>query len=62
VWLQGYLADGEKHSTEVYKAAELAGISKTTVQRAKMSLRIHMRKDGKGGWYWKLLPDKNMAE
>jgi len=52
-------------SIEVYKQANEAGISKSTLMRAKTSLFIRAVKNGMtGGWSWSLFPegDQNMAK
>jgi hypothetical protein len=49
--LYTHLADGEKLASDVYKAAELAGISERTLDRAKQALGVKSRKEG-AVWFW----------
>jgi putative DNA primase/helicase len=54
-FLLDQLADGPKQAKEIYAAAQDAGMSKRTVDRAKAKLSVASVKDGMGaGWVWKL--------
>jgi putative DNA primase/helicase len=58
-WLQQFLVDGRKPSSEVTKAGkELQNLSASTIERAKVSLKIASEKDGKT-WFWSLPKDKD---
>ena len=53
--LREILADGPVPQREVKEAAEAAGISMATVQRAKKALGVKTKKKGmKGPWMWSL--------
>lgn len=61
-FLTSLLADGEMDSEKVYSCASKAGISKTTITRAKKELGIKPSKSGFGKdskWIW-CLPAKNV--
>ncbi len=55
-WLQEYLSDGAVGAREVIKAANAAGVTRTTLWRAADSLAVVKRKiGGRGaGWEWSL--------
>ncbi|MEI8282449.1 MAG: AAA family ATPase, partial [Armatimonadota bacterium] len=56
-WLQKILADGPMPTTDVESAAERAGMSWSTVRRAKYGLGIRVCKDSDkvfGVWRWQL--------
>lgn len=56
-FLGDLLADGPMRAGEVFKAADQAGYSKRSIQRAANALKVKRHKDGmKGGWTWRLLP------
>jgi len=52
-FLRQTLAEGAKHSTEVERAADAAGISRTTLMRAKKELQITSKRED-SAWNWKL--------
>ena len=55
-FLQDRLADGPVKQAELFEEAEAAGLSKSTLQRAKRDLKIASKK-GKGldnAWTWEL--------
>ncbi len=62
-WLREYLADGPVEAQETIKAANKAGITKTTLWRAADSLSVVKRKlGGRGaGWEWSRPDSKNPA-
>lgn len=41
-------------SSTVHQQAAAAGHSQSTLNRAKVALRIRAEKDGQGGWFWRL--------
>lgn len=53
-WLQNFLVDGPKSVNEIMEEAKAKVFSKSTLDRAKEGLGIKPKKDGKGGWIWKL--------
>jgi AAA domain len=54
-WLRELLADGPIKATEVYSAADAAGLSKDKAKRAKKRIRAVAGKVGMDGpWYWAL--------
>jgi hypothetical protein len=53
-FLQSFLEDGPKMQKEVEEAAQVRGISTTTLNRAKSRLEIRSRKVGFDGWQWEL--------
>jgi hypothetical protein len=56
-FLRDYLAGSSQPSTDVFAAAEAAGITEHTLRRAADALGIRKHKDGKDGrWFWRL-PD-----
>ena len=50
-FLRELLADGPVPAREVMKAYDQAGLSRTTVFRAKHILGVKVQKRG-GSWYW----------
>jgi putative DNA primase/helicase len=48
------LASGPVPKNEIVEAADANGISERTLFRAKAELKIEARKDGRGGWLWRL--------
>ena len=53
-WLQEFLSDGKRQSTEIFEVAkESEGISKSTLDRAKKELGIKP-KQADGKWWWEL--------
>jgi len=60
-WLEDFLSSGMKPSKEIYKAASDAGISSSTLDRAKKELRIMTQRVGfgkEGQSYWMPLLSK----
>ena len=54
-WLRRLLSDGPMKATEVYQAADAAGLSKDKAKRAKANIKALAAKQGmSGGWYWAL--------
>ena len=54
-WLRQLLAGGPVKATEVYTAADAAGLSKDKAKRAKKRIRAVAAKAGMDGpWYWAL--------
>lgn len=54
-WLRKLLSDGPVKATEVYRAADAAGLSKDKAKRAKKRIRAVAGKAGMDGpWYWAL--------
>lgn len=53
-FLLEYLAAGEAPSQEVKAAAQKAGVGQRSVWEAKNGLGVIARKDGLGGWFWRL--------
>jgi putative DNA primase/helicase len=52
-WLQALLAEGPVLVKEIQREAKAAGMSWSTVERAKMRLRVRATKDGLSGpWSW----------
>jgi hypothetical protein len=56
-FLREELGDGSMEAKQVLKDSDEAGVSKSTLYRAKDALRVKSSKDGLGGWIWEL-PDK----
>jgi len=59
-FLRSLLANGEVYSKDVYAEADAIGLSKRTVDRAKVEIGVEMRREGFGAggkWYWNL-PDE----
>jgi hypothetical protein len=57
MWLQDFLAVGERPAKEIYEAAEANGIKKRTLGSAKKELDVKVRLEGFGKdgiWYWSL--------
>jgi putative DNA primase/helicase len=55
--LAGLLANGPMPAAEIFRDAEQAGFSKSSIRRAADNLRVDRRKDGmRGGWTWWLPP------
>ena len=65
-WVTDYLGDGAEHpQREIEGAADDAGISRTTLRRAKADLKIkaHARGGGKNRtWYWSMPPASTRIE
>jgi hypothetical protein len=62
VFLAQFLAAGPRSSHDIWQAAQKAGLSARTVQRAKSALGIHCRRvhtDGRPVSYW-LLPGQEL--
>lgn len=56
-WLEGELADEERESTEITRAAKAAGIRVRTLERARRKLGVDTRRKGFGAdGKWYLLP------
>jgi len=56
-FLRNLLANGEVYSKDVYAEADAVGLSKRTVDRAKVEMNVKMRREGfgtGGKWYWSL--------
>lgn len=53
-WLQQQLRDGPVASNVIQKAARECGISKRTLDRAKVRIHVRSEKEGKGSWSWVL--------
>ena len=59
-FLHDLLADGLMPAKEIYIQAKEAGISKSTLDKAKRDLAIKVKKGGMNeGWYWCLPPKEN---
>jgi hypothetical protein len=58
-WLAGFLADGPKTATEVFKAATLRGITEGTLKRAKVGVAESYQQPGETGavWMWRFVED-----
>ncbi len=64
-WLVWRLAGGEMSQKELVKLSHTDGVTKATLDRAKMTLGIQPRRQGfgkKGGWYWSLPENVNPAD
>jgi hypothetical protein len=62
-FLEELLADGPVPSTEVKADADAAGLSWSTIKRAKAKLKIEAKKSGlKAGWLWSLPRRGSAAE
>jgi len=61
-WLQEFLAEGSKPSSEIFESGEVAGFNKKILYKAKESLQgdgpsmAFRDPPGRGQWYWKLIP------
>jgi len=62
-FLRDALAEGPVATTDVQKQADLAGVARATLRRAKERLGVRVGKGGmKGGWYWSLPPDADAGD
>lgn len=53
-WLREELACGGVSANEVFRDGEANGHSRPTLNRAKKTLGVNVRKDGRGPWVWSL--------
>lgn len=54
-FLGDLLSDGAMRAGDVFKNADQAGYSKSSIQRAANAIRVERHKDGmRGGWTWRL--------
>ena len=64
-WLEDQLDDGEWHlATAVWKRSDEAGLTETTVRRAKKKLRVEVKQlppGPKNPWYWRLPNNEDSA-
>ena len=54
-WLADVLSGERMLATTVEKLAVNAGISKRTLRRASKALKVKIRKNGRGPWFWSMV-------